>query len=61
MQKEVEKELEFFLKDLELDGITIKNLSCKLKNHTPEKCNICKFFDSCPVSSLNSSNKEKDL
>ena len=53
MQKEVEKELEFFLKDLELDKIIIKNLSCKSKDHTIEKCNICKFFDSCPIFKLN--------
>lgn len=60
MQKEVKKELEFFLKDLELDGIIIKNLSCKLKDHTPEKCNICKFFDSCPISKLNNININKN-
>lgn len=51
MQKEASEELELFLKDLELDGIEIKNLPCDSKNHNKEKCNACKFFDSCPFPS----------
>jgi len=55
MQKE--EDLELFLKDLELDGIDLSDLSCSDKNHKLENCEICRFFDSCPYP--NSDNIDK--